>query len=649
MPFNKVVTILTILFFSIISNAQDYDFGKVSKMELLENTYPEDSSAVAAYLYKFRKTYYLYSPNSGFSLVTEIHERVKVYNKDGFSFATKTINLAKHSSNLESVSKIKAFTYSIEDGEILETKLEKDGIFKSEYSKNLNQVKITLPNVKEGSVLEYKYKITSPFIQSIDEFRFQEGIPIKKLKASISIFDYFKFNQRQKGFLVLNPITKREMNSHLGTHDIITSYNLTNIPALKNESFVSNIDNYRAGVKFEIVSLEVPGEMSENFAKSWEDVVETIYKDPSFGNELAKTNYFEEDLNQYLEGVNGDEIRAQKVLSFVKNKVKWNNRLGVGTDEGVKKAYKINTGNAGDINLMLVACLKHAGLNAYPVILSTRDNGIQLFPTLQGFNHVIAGVKDGDSYITLDATEKYSSLNVLPMRDLNWFGRAIMKDGTSEMVDMLPSKKAVETTMLDLEISDDGTIEGSSKQRFTGHYAMLLREKYASETEVEYIDKLKQQYSGLEISNFEIGNKAETDKPFNQAYDVFAEEGIDESSGKLYFSPMLYLSVSESPFKSKKREFPIDFGYPWQDRFIISIKLPEGYKVDVLPENVILSLPEKLGKFTYSISEIGGFIKLSSSISFNNPLIKNDYYDGLKEFYRQIIEKQTEKVVLSRI
>ncbi|WP_300027301.1 DUF3858 domain-containing protein [uncultured Maribacter sp.] len=643
------IVILTTLFFSLLCNAQNYDFGKVSKEELIEQSYPLDSSAVAAYLYKYRKSYYVYSQNSGLSLVTEIHERIKVYDKAGFDHATKIINLSKGIGSAEVVSKIKGYTYSLVNGEIVETKLEKDGIFKSEFSKGMNQVKLTMPKVKEGSVLEYRYKIISPYYSSIDEFRFQEAIPIKRLKASMAIFDYFRFNQRQKGFLPLNPKTDRVMNNQVGTYDIVTSYNLVNVPALIDESFVSHIDNYRSGVDFEIVSVQFPGEMSENFAKSWEDVVATIYKNTSFGNELEKKNFFEDDLDNKLKGIADKKQRLKEVLTFVKDKIKWNKNLGVTAEEGVKKAYKSGAGNSGDINLFLVSCLKHAGFDAYPIILSTRDHGVQLFPTLKGFNYVIAGVKDGESYSFLDATEKYSMVNVLPMRDLNWFGRAINKDGTAVMVDLLPAKMSKEITMLNLVLDDDLSFEGSVKQRYSDYYAMLLRDKYNAETEVEYIQELEDKYSGIEISNFEIKEVTQPNKIINQAYEIYLDESIDDAGDKLYFSPLLHLSQDESPFKSEIREFPVDFGYPWEDSFIVNITLPENYTIATLPENKMISLPNKLGFFNFQISTLDNTLQISSKISFKKALISNDHYAQLKEFYRQIVEKHSEKVVLQRI
>jgi len=649
MNLQQTITILYTLLFTFLIHAQEFKFGKISNEELLENVHSVDSSAVAAYLYKSRKTYYTYTENVGLALVTEVHERVKVYSKDGFDYATKIVDLGKNGSTREIISKIKGTTYTMENGKLMESKLEKSGVFKSEYSEYWDQAKITMPNVKEGSVLEYKYKITSPFIQSIDEFRFQESIPINRLVATMSIFDYFKFNQRQKGFLPLNAKTTRENNPQLKTTNVITSFELTNVPSLKDESFVSNLDNYRAGVVFEIVSLQIPGQTNKRYAQSWEDVVKSVYKSSSFGNELNKSNYFEEDLELELSGVVDKKERIQKVLDFVRNKVVWNKNKGVGAEKGVKKAYKEHKGNTGDINLMLVAMLKHAGVKAYPIVLGTRDKGVSLFPTLRGFNYVVAGIKNGDKFMLLDATEKFSDVDVLPMRDLNYIGRAIEEDGNSVMVDLIPKKKAVETTMLNLTINDDGSVEGESKQRFSKHYAMLLRNRYSDNTEDTYIEYLEDKYNDLQIDNFEIENVNESMKPLNQSFEVFIEDGIEKTSSKLYFSPLFYLTATESPFKSEKREFPIDFGFPWQDRCIVKVTLPQGYQVESLPSEAIIALPNGIGNFKYTISKSESALQLSSTVLFNKSLITSENYGDLKEFYRQIIEKHNEKVVLSKI
>ena len=81
----KNIIVVLLLFFAASNYAQDYKFGKVSKEELEESVHPLDSTAEAAYLYSKRRTYYRFSKNEGFQIINEIHERIKIYNKDGLT------------------------------------------------------------------------------------------------------------------------------------------------------------------------------------------------------------------------------------------------------------------------------------------------------------------------------------------------------------------------------------------------------------------------------------------------------------------------------------------------------------------------------------------------------------------------------------
>ena len=51
--------------------------------EELEEMYPLDSTAEAAYLHDSRRTYFNYNKNGGFQIITEIYQRIKIYKKDG--------------------------------------------------------------------------------------------------------------------------------------------------------------------------------------------------------------------------------------------------------------------------------------------------------------------------------------------------------------------------------------------------------------------------------------------------------------------------------------------------------------------------------------------------------------------------------------
>lgn len=197
MKTNLLSVIITMCFLNI-SVAQDYRFGKVSKEELLQKEHPTDPSANAAVLYREVKTEFQYNQDSGWYMVTDYFERVKIYNKEGFDWANAEINLYKGEGE-DKLLGLRGNTYYLdENGKVQDEKLRKDGIFEEETSKYLTQTKITMPAVREGAVIEYKYTINSPFIFNIDEFRFQEIIPIEKVNMVFKTPEYFIYKTHQR-------------------------------------------------------------------------------------------------------------------------------------------------------------------------------------------------------------------------------------------------------------------------------------------------------------------------------------------------------------------------------------------------------------------------------------------------------------------
>jgi len=107
----------------------------------------------------------------------------------------------------------------------------------------------------------------------------------------------------------------------------------------------------------------------------------------------------------------------------------------------------------------------------------------------------------------------------------------------------------------------------------------------------------------------------------------------------------LFLSVHKNPFKLVDRKFPVDFGTPWKDSNRISIKVPEGYKVEKLPEPLAIRLPENLGVFKFQVMQKEETISVNSVLQFNKAVIGYQHYPALKDFYGQLVKKQSEKIV----
>lgn len=666
----KLFSLSIVLLFISKVTAQEFKLGKVSVAELEEKKHPKDTAAVAAILYKRGVSRFDYNSNDGFVLMTEVETRIKIYKKEGYSYANQAISYSISGNSKESVQISDANTFNLVNGKVEKTKLKSDGMFDESVSKFYGRKKITLPNVQEGSVIEYRYIVKAPYISWMRDWRFQYDIPVNSSEFSTYIPDYYSFNVMHKGYVfpektvekkatsVLLTNNERSVNnrsqSKLSTEKIDyfetrTNYSVKNLPAIKDEAFVNNIDNYTSILAFELAAEKWPNTPEKYYSTDWNSVVKTIYDYDDFGPELNRTGYFEDDLKKILAGINTPEEKILTILNYVKSTVKWNSYMGYGTDNGVRKAYKEKSGNIADINLMLTAMLRYSGLNANPVLLSTRSNGIPLFPNRTAFNYVIAAVETPDGNILLDATDKFSTPNILPLRTLNWQGRLIRKDGTSQQVDLMPKKTSNDNVFINYSIDAEGKVTGKTRRQSTDYNALVTRGNISNLKQEEYLEKLENLNNKIEISDYSRTNEKEILLPIIETYSFTGNNLCELIGGKIYLNPMLFFTNDKNPFKQEVREYPVDFSYPFTDKYNITIQIPEGFSVETLPAPSVIAMEDNLGTFKYNIAANGNSLQVSIQHQINEAIVSTEQYEMLKEYYKGMIAKETEKIVLKRI
>jgi len=672
MKMKKCVLTMLLSIVTLVSYSQNYKFGKVSKEEVNEKVYPLDASANAAYLYQFKKIRYDYNSDNGFVINTDVHVRIKIYTKEGFDNATRKISFYKPDGKTsERIIGVKGYTFNVEGGKIKKEKLSSKNVFTEKKNKFYSVKKITMPSVKVGSVIDFKYTLVSPFPRFIDDLRFQYHIPVKKLNYSVEIPEYYIFNKRTRGYHPIQVVESNKNRSlttssknrsgymepgkHVNTkytsskldfRTNISTYNEENIPALKdNEPHVSNIDNYRTAVAFEISGTRFPNSGYKNFSNTWKDVSKRIYKSSNFGSELDKSSFFVDDLPGIISGSKNDLEKAIKIFNHVKSKVKWNGYYNKYTDQGIRKAYKKGTGNVADINLLLTTMLRKANINANPVLVSTRANGIPIFPTIKGFNYVIVSVQLEKGKILLDATEKYSTPNVLPLRVLNWRGREVKENHESDWVSLMPKSHTIEDNNISVTIDGELTVSGVVRTKLTNLLAIKYRKK-KNPLKEEVIRADIEEENNLEIESFKVSNKKDITKPLVQMYKFSSEDLMEEINGKLYVYPLLFLTTTKNIFKLDNRKFPVDFGSPIKEKTTVNMKIPDGYKIESIPKSIAIGLRDNVGVFKFQVIAAGSKIRIVSVLQFNTGVISPEYYQELKMFYAKLIEKQTEKIVL---
>jgi len=664
----KVLLLAGIVLATLQLQAQNYKFGKVSIDEVKDNVYEKDTSASAVKLYKNRNTYFSYEHPDGWVIVTEVHERVKILNKDGLDYATKKLALYNSNKNKERITNVKGLTYNVNGGKLTTEKLRKKAIFKEEKSKNWTQASFTMPNASEGSILEWSYKITSPFWK-IDDLEIQEDIPTEFYHAKIKTPEYFIFKKMVKGGYSIYPkeyrenrnmrvtsesssgtgLTNKTGSSTMSVVENVSEYELTYVPALKEEPYVNNINNYRLLVTYELSAIQFPNRPFKNYATSWEEVVNSISKHDDFGKQLDKTKFLRDKASEIKASSGGQEEIVGKAYDFVRGKMNWNGNYGKYTNKGIQKAFKENTGNVSEINLTLVGLLREAGITANPVLISTRKHGIPIFPTLEGFNYVVAGVTIGNNTILLDATDKDLALGTLPPRALNWEGTMVLEDGQSMKVNLFPTKHSQFNSMMNVVINEDGSIEGKRSTSVNDLDAYAYRKAYKDVSQEELEESIMNDNEYDDLSDLEMKNMEDLSKPVSQVYNFELDDGAEVVGDEIYFSPLFSLALDTNPFVIEERLYPVDFIYPRSRRRIVNVSIPEGYQITSLPKPVKMNLPDGLGSFLFNISETPNGINVMSTFKINSAIIPVHRYQELKEFYNQRVKKETEKVVLKKI
>lgn len=667
----KTLLFLILILFHSNTDAQEFKLGKVSLGELEQKIHPNDADAVAAILFKNAETSFEYNQNDGFIVVTEVSMRIKIYKKEGYKWANEMVDFVSGSATIkEKVSFTDAVTYNLVAGKIEKTKLKAEGEFQEVVNKYWSRKKITLPNVKEGSVLEFKYVIRTNNIGMLREFKFQTDIPIDYCEYTTLFPEYFIYNSKLKGFfspkivhsksLKSITINSKERSSGRARQTSFSSdkieytetktvYSANDVSAMKEEAFVNNIDNYTTSLAQELSMTRYPNEPIKPYSTDWNAVVKTIYDYDDFGAELNKSGYFENDLKAVLAGLSSKEDIIDAILNYVTNTIKWNEEYGYFCDNGVKKAYKDKVGNVAEINLMMTAMLRSAGLKANPVLVSTRANGISIFPNRTAFNYVVVAVETANSYIVLDATEKYSKPDVLPFRALNWSGRLIRKDGSSENVDLMPKTASTDNISMMYTVDATGKIEGKFRRQRADHNAMIFRSEIENIKEDEYLEKLENLYSKIEITEYSRTNEKEVKLPIIESYSFSGNNLCDVIGNKIYINPLLFFTKEQNPFKQDSREYPVDYGFPFVDKYIVNIVIPDQYSIESLPESLHLNMENDIGNFKFSVNSSDNKIQLIFSNQINTAIVLPQNYTMLKEYYQSMITKVTEKIILKKI
>ena len=295
--------------------------------------------------------------------------------------------------------------------------------------------------------------------------------------------------------------------------------------------------------------------------------------------------------------------------------------------------------------MLMIAMMKRADLDASPVLISTRKNGlIRQFTPYDQFNDVICVVKIDGKNKLFDATDKTLAYNVLPERCMNGDGLLINKELAGTWVPITSARSKV-IYNADFKLNSEGEMTGKLAISRDGLFSGEMRSSYASLGQEKYLSELSK--PNWEFSKSDFQNMNAIKEIPKEAHEVTIREHATSNGDIIYVNPYV-AGLEENKFISERREYPVNLPTPIDKIYTAKIQIPEGYHVEELPANKVFVLPEGGGKFIYSYTVLGNVINFTSQFSVSKTLFVSESYPTLREFYSTVVAKQGEQIVLKK-
>ena len=653
----QVLTIIftVLLFFGTKAQEKPIVFGEVDPGIVSMKVYPNDSSTDAVVLYDLANVNFEYDKyNIDLYVKYVYHRRIKILKKTAFNLATVTNQIR---SKNEFVKNIKGFTYNMVDGKLIIDKLNNDMIFFKKSSSHTSTSSFILPNVKEGSVIDFMYEIYTPvhYPNNPKTWAFQGKNPIEWSELKISIPNFYKYKLQLGGYLPLFINEAKIENSDLkiegkSTHETHYRFVVKDAPAFKDIDFVTNETDFITKIGF--------GVESDNQLRSYKPynlmyvhLNEGLLETNTFGTALKRTGLWKNAAIQLKKQSKDTTELIQLAKNHIRSTIKWNKKVSMYVDcSEIKKVLKRGEGSSGDMNIGLICLLRKMGFEANPVILGTRDNGkiSEEYAFLDKFNYIVGHMRVNDKDYFLDATDEFLSPGMLPINCLNHSGY-LVHPTENRFISLETNDKDQEISMANFKISENGEMNGNVSKAHGGYNGLRFRKTFKEEGKEKLIENIKNSRPNWKIKRTIFENETDNLKSFEEKHELSLIDYITLVGDMMYLKPMISEANVVNEFKEKDRMYPIDLTYPIEKSFTAIYELPKGYQIVEIPKTISLQLPDGAGKFSYFISETESVLSVFSKLSIKKVHHAADKYVSFKDFYDKIIQKHAEQVVLKKV
>lgn len=598
---------------------------------------------------------------SSFIRLSHNYRRIKILSKEGLDYANVEIEYTIK----DIIRGVEAYSYNIENGELVKEKMKKEAIFTKKEDKESSITKFTMPNVKEGTIIEFEYFLESENYLTFPSYSFQSMIPCLESELHTSIpeyLDYVMLQQSYYPFASTNSV-RRNGNNEGRIYTIIeNSWIKKNLPAFKIEKYLRNYRDCIDKIDFQLNAVIVPGKTPIQILSNWDIVCRELMEKDGFGGYYKQKYESKSIVKDILNDSMKTKEKVKVIYDYVHKHYKWNGDNGyIATSSSNNRGF-----NSADVNLSLMMLLRAANLDANAVLISKRSNGAicKEYPILNRFNHVIVHVflEEGKE-LFLDATDEMRPVDMINLESLNGEGLLIDEKAKFKWIPLVSNHKNSKTVSLMASLSEDGKISGSLLTNIYGYEALAIRKRIKDKTAIivenEKTSSNTKEKKRLATTEIKFDNVDNFEKNIGGKMKFQTEDYVQVNDDRMYLSPIMdfdvenldnifHFYIDENPFKSEERLYPVDTGFPIDETYTLNLRLPDGYQVEEFPKKVKIISEDNALIFDYNVSVKENSLSVITKLQLNRSVFNANEYQGLKDFMAKVVEKHKEVVVLKK-
>ena len=504
----------------------------------------------------------------------------------------------------------------------------------------------TMPDVQVGSILEYRYRLRyDGRILLGAQWYLQKDLFVRSAK--------YKFT----AYVGDNAITmKGGYITHLG--DVAYSSNLPknatvkysptqatfeldihDVPPLPAEDYMppSNSTAYR--VLFYYTSEHSPQQFWLDEGRYWSKDV----------NHFVDSSKLKDDVAQIVAPGDPEQQKVRKIYdavmqlentSFTREISKQENKQAGNKTSSAEDIWQQKRGDSREITLLFIGLARAAGMKAYAVRVTGRDENVfdPNFLDVHQLNDYVAIVEIDGKEQFFDPGQRYCEFGKLAWKHTSTDGQRQTYDNTALIKTPGADYKEAQTVRVaQLQLGPDGSVHGAIVIKMMGSPALEWREKAlrSDETEVkkEFEKEIRSMVPpGVEVTFNHFIGLADWKTILAAQLDVSGSLGT--AAGKRVLLPSNFFEArSKSMFAASKRETAVYLNYASAEQDNVMISLPANLAVESIPQEAKLS---SLGLYTTNYAMKGNTYTMTRLLVMPNFLYQSSDYPVLKDFYQKL-------------